>query len=192
MTRVRWRRTTVLILMATSSSAFVLSSATSSAAATTYATGSVHFQAAFPSTPTRATATKAQIKNDLSGISGVISDTGYASGVAASALFSGASVPKPNAFGVDVITFSSTSTTRTVAQEFASDLGAKKETVDGRTAYRVVGNVGKLSQGTSVPDKSATEGFLVVIDGKSLVDAQAVTKTSSATTSFLGSLKVLS
>ncbi len=137
--------------------------------------------------------TKAELAKSFSGEPDVVAATVFSAGLDVSKLFSSSSqVPKPNAFEVTVITFSSTSASKNLFQSFASAPGAKKETVDGRSAYGVIGNAATLNSGTPVPDKSATQGDLAVLDGKSVVVVLVETKARATTTSFLNSLKILS
>jgi hypothetical protein len=180
---------TAVIVMAVGSALSVVSSNTASTA--TYKTGGVHFKAAFPSTVMTATATK----EDLTKMQGanVVSSTAFAVGVDPSDLLAGLiHVPKPNAFVVEVFTFSSTSAAKSYFAGFQGASGAKEETLDGRTAYGVIGNSAALNSGTFVPDKNATQGNLAVREGKSILVAITQTKMAATTMSFLKSLKILS
>ena len=194
MTRAHLRRTAMLVAIAGSSALFLAcTSVTSTASTITYKAGGVQFRASFPSMVTRTTMTKAELAKSFSGEPDVVAATVFSAGLDVSKLFSSSSqVPKPNAFEVTVITFSSTSASKNLFQSFASAPGAKKETVDGRSAYGVIGNAATLNSGTPVPDKSATQGDLAVLDGKSVVVVLVETKARATTTSFLNSLKILS
>jgi hypothetical protein len=183
----------MLIAMAGGSALFVASAgAISAASTTTYKAGGIHFQVAFPSKVTTTTLTKAELAKAFSGLPGVISGTAFTVGVNASGGLLSGSVPKPNAFEVEVIAFSSTSGSKALVQSFGSAPGSKKETFDGLTAYGAVGNAATLNTGTSVPDKNATQGDLAVLDGKSVLIAMTETTSAATTTSFFNSLKILS
>jgi hypothetical protein len=102
-------------------------------------------------------------------------------------------VPKPNAFAVLVFTFSSTSAANNVFRAVESGSpGGKKESIDGRRAYVLVGNAGVMNEGTPVPDKNATQGDFTALDGKSVIAAATDTIAVAATTSFFESIKILS
>jgi hypothetical protein len=183
----------MLVAMASGSALFVVcTSTTSTASTTTYRAGSVQFQAYFLSRVTTTALTKADLGSSFSGVSVVA--TLFSAGMDPSEAFpSSDAVPKPNAFAVLVLTFSSPSVANTGFQGGESNTpGVKKETLDGRRAYVIVGNAAAMNRGTPVPDKKATQGTLVVLDGKSIVTAATETKGMATTTSFLNSLKVLS
>lgn len=184
----------MLVAVASCSALLVAyASETSAASTTTYKAGGVQFQAVFPSKVTTTILTKAELAKGFSGVAKVVAATIFSVGIDANKILSPANqVPKPNAFEVTVITFSSASASKNYCQLFATAPGAKKVTVDGRSAYKVLGNVTTLNPGTPVPDKKATQGDLAVLDGKSVLVALVETKAAATTASFFNSLKVLS
>jgi len=190
--RAHWRRAAVMVAMSVSSAVFLAYISPANASTTTYKAGSVRFQASFPSRVTTTPVPKAELAKAFSGVRGVTAATVFSAGVNANELFSSSAVPEPDAFEVTVITFSSTSASNNLFQGYASAPGAEKETVDGRRAYDAIGNAAKLNSGTTVPDKNATQGDLAVLDGKSILVALVETKKTSATKSFLLSVKILS
>lgn len=94
-------------------------------------------------------------------------------------------MPKPNAFAVEVTTFSSTSAAKGFFAGFQGASGAKKVTFDSRTAHGVVGNGAALFY-------NGSQGDLAVLNGKIVLNAMTETKAAATTTSFLNSLKILS
>ena len=182
----------MLVAVASSSALFVACAIeTNAASTTTYKAGGVQFQAVFPSRVTTTTLTKAELAKSFSGVAKVVAATIFSVGIDASKILSPTNpVPKPNAFEVTVITFSSPSASKNYCKLFASVPGVKKETFDGRSAYGVIGNVTTLNPGTPVSDKKATQGDLAVLDGKSVLVAVVETKAPGTTASFLNSLKI--
>ncbi len=190
MTRAHWRRRTRLIATAGSSVLFaVCASGASAASTTTYKAGGVRFQAAFPSTVTMTNATQL-----FSGMPGLVTATIFAPAATANDLSS--DIWKPNEFAVEVIIYKSTAASKAFFQAYGTGGPFKKETFDGRSAYGIAGNAAPtfLNSGTGrpLPDKSATGGLVWVLDRKSIFEAWSITTTSSLTTSFFHSLKILS
>lgn len=191
-----WSRALVLGVLCTGCTLVGVSSAAGalgSPSSSTYKAGGARFQAAFPSKVTTSPMTKAELKKSLPWAAGVVAGTMFLDGVTPSELLAGAQqVPKPNAFEVSVMTFGSTSAAKNYWHFFGFAPRVKKEIIDGKSAYGVVGNAATLNGGSRVPDKNATQGDLVVLDGKSVFVIMAVTKAAATTTSFFKSIKFLS
>lgn len=167
--------------------------ASGSASSSSYKAGGIRFQAAFPSKVTTLPITNAELKKSLPWATGIVAATMFFTGVTVSEILSNAKqVPKPNAFEVSVMTFRSTSAAKSYWQLYGSAPGVKKEIIDGKSAYGVVGNAATLNGGSPVPDKNATQGNLAVLDGKSVFVIMAETKAAATTTSFFKSIKFLS
>ncbi len=193
MARSLLRRMAVLVTMASCSALFVVcAGATSGASTATYQADRVQFQAYFPSRVTTTALTKADLGSSFSGVP-LFSATLFSAGVEPKEIFpSSSQIPKPNAFAMIVLTFSSTSYPKKYFQAAPSAFpSAKKVTVDGRSAYIAVGNAAKMNSGNPVPDEKATEGDLTVLDGKSIIVAAVETKTAATTTAFFSLLKIL-
>lgn len=137
--------------------------------------------------------TNAELKKSLPWATGIVAATMFFTGVTVSEILSNAKqVPRPNAFEVSVMTFGSTSAAKSYWQFYGSAPGVKKEIIDGKSAYGVIGNAARLNGGSLVPDKNATQGDLAVLDGKSVFVIMAETKAAATTTSFFKSIKFLS
>lgn len=166
--------------------------ASRSPSSSTYKAGGIRFQAAFPSKVTTLPMTMAELKKSRSWAPGVVAGTEFLAGVTASEILSGANqVPKPNVFEVGVMTFGSTSAAKSDWQLHGFEPGVKKEIIDGKSAYSAVGNAATLNPGSPVPDKSATQGVLAILDGKSVFVIMAETKAAATTISFFNSIKFL-
>lgn len=192
-----WTRALLLGVLCTGCALVGLSpvaGASGSPSSSTYKAGGIRFQATFSSKVTTLPMTKAELKKSLPWATGVVAATMFIAGdVTASEIRSDAKqVPKPNSFEVTVITFGSTSAAKNYWQFYGSAPGAKKEIIDGKSAFGVVGNAATLNGGSPVPDKNATQGDLAVLDGKSVFVAMAETKAAATTTSFFKSIKFLS
>jgi len=165
-------------------------SSLASASSPTYKAGGVRFQAAFLSKVTTTPLTSAELTKGFSGVAGVVAATVFSAGVAATAILAGVNrVPKPNAIEMTVVTFDSASAAKGFWKFYGTAPGVKRESIDGKSAYAVVGNAVTLNSGTPVPDKNATQGDLAVLLGKSVLVGLVETKVAAATTKFFKSVK---